>query len=346
MRSLPVICNEFDAERLDSLIRTIYDGDRDVTAQKTMGDEINLRSVNTTMILTQEKVPQDPSIINRLILFDFFKFVVRKDDDKLIRKFLDHEYESVMKGKNFGWIHALSRADGEQTIIDDIRYSQDKLVTAATTRKKDIEARQLKNNSVIFGALRNAFRVLNLKAAFDEIGIIPPDEQELMDSFIDNLECNTALIIEKDPLKVFFEVFERCTIDGRITKHFEVVEERNQEDDFPGPYRNWTVRFRLSNIFELVMTEEKRGSNRLNGTAAKDIGMLLKMQLFAEAKACRISGATHYGYSVSLARLNQRYGVTFRNLLEGFKDDDGTETVQPAAEQPGGPAEESGGMPF
>ena len=346
MRSLPVICNEFDAERLDSLIRTIYDGDRDVSAQKTMGDEINLRSVNTTMILTQERVPQDPSIINRMILFDFFKFVVRKDDDKLIRMFLDHEYESVMKGKNFGWLYSLSRSGGESTIIDDIRYSQDKLVIAAKSQGKDLEARQLKNNAVIFGSLRNAFRVLGLKQAFDEIGILPPDEKELMEAFVDNIDVTKALTHEEDPLKIFFEVFERAALDGRINSHYQCVEVREPGDDCPGSYGYWAVRFRLNNIFELVMAEERKGSNRLSGVTAKDIASMLKYRMGIEQQANRFNGATHHSVHVSIWTLNHKFGVNFRNLLKGFVDDDRTETVPTPAEQSGGTTEEGGGMPF
>jgi len=302
LHNFPVVVNEFEAQRLDPLVRTIYDGDIDVTAKRTIGDDVFVRSVNTSLILTQETVPQDPSVVNRLVLFDFFKF---HQSTELYADFNDFEEQGIIQSKNAGWLFALTKCGGEERIIDDIRYSQDKLTKVAVKEGREIDARQLKNSSIVFGSLLNAFRELNLNAGLES----PIEPSEVMGSFIGSLDTATALSQDRDPLKVFFETFERMVLDEKIVNHFMIDQElRKSKHTVPG---RMVLKVNIKHVFELVQQEERRGSNRLPYISAKDICSAVHMRWNISPQS---HGKFGWGYKIPVETLRHDFGVTFEAI--------------------------------
>jgi len=296
IRSIPIVINEFDESRLESLIRSVFDRDQTITARRSIGDETFMRNSNTTIILTNENVPKSPSIVNRMVLFDFYKF-----DQKisLMHEFDEFYRDGVMQHRNIGWLYALSKTDGKKTILDDIWYSMETLQQMAEDEKRVVSAREIENNAVVFGALRTAFRALNL----NQFSITP---EEIMHTFINAFDDSRLLCSEEEPLKIFFEVFERIVLENKGGSYYwKGLESRMTDDSIPG---REVIQFKLRHVFELVKQEEKKASDRLRAISARDIASAIHIKFKIEQRA---HGHVGWGFKIPVDDLRREYGVSF-----------------------------------
>ena len=300
MHSIPVIVNEYEQKKMGRLIRAVYDGDSDITGMKTLGDEVMVRNYNTSLIITTENIPASVSVLNRLVYFDFFGFTPSRDPD-VQREFSIFEDLAITGNRNFGWLKAMNSAEDKGDIIEDIDKARDMLIKS----EAKADGRFLKNNSIIFGALRNMFKRLKMVSMLKNIGITPPDQTELLECFLQSANRSKEMMATEDPLRNFFMLFEKLYVTGQL---------KNYAKEMTDPDMGRALVFNVTHVLIEVQKEDNRAGKKLEVMSESDLRRLLDNRFKEKtSKKTRYmgDGKSMATIMIPLTDITQSYDVSF-----------------------------------
>ncbi len=327
MSNLPIIVNENDEEKFAGLVKATYDGDVGIFKKFSQDASVGGRAVNTTLIITTEQVPQIPSVINRVIPFNFWNFEKPADIESL-QEFEDFELDGITNNKNMGWMKALNGSSGEKTIIEDIKHTTRTFFEA----KRSVDIRIVHNLSFVFGALNNAFFHLKLFKSLERIREKYKDdeskkgkrlfERAKKPSVEDLASYFTALIKEyesltniESPLRNFFTTIERMNIEGdkRLEKHIKFGQEDTGE--------NFMI-FQMKHLVPLVKEKDQRSERKLLLASETSLKNELRKKFNVKSEVVRIDKIKSCrGYKLPLDLLKKELGVTIHESTEQWKRD-------------------------
>jgi DNA primase catalytic core len=302
MNSLPIVVNEYHTKGLGPLVRDVYDCNQNLRAVKTGDNQIHRSAINTALILTSEHIPSESSVQNRLLMMDF-THVEKTEDVGTIVDFEQFKSKGVTLNQNIGWLIALSGAGGEDTILDDINYSQAMFLEFMP----EADSRVVLNYAICFGAFKNACRVLKIGSILEELGEDPINKEDLFNEFIFGSQKVKNLNKESSPLYAFFNIMDRLYMDGRLDKF--VKKEWTTEQ---------TIKFNLKSVWQLVFEADNRGEKILAKLTCADIRSAMKRHLDIDTK-CSIAKAngergSERAYRVGLNELEAKFQVHFEGI--------------------------------
>jgi DNA primase catalytic core len=264
LNSLPVVVNEYSTTDLGDLVRDIYDRNSNLRAIKTTDNRVHRSGINSTLITTSESVPSEASVQNRMILMDFddFKKPTDKESQQGHSKWM---IDGGQRGMNVGWLIALSAANGEETILEDIEYSRRQFIDQVG---QSADSRTIYNYAVIFGAFRNACRVLDIPGILADLGAEPIDPELIYGTVIESSKSVEDLNNDCSPGKIFFTILEKLFIEDKAISCCRKV-----FDETDGKHY---LKIHMSHAFSAVKESDNRGSKLLNRWTQRDVYNIIK----------------------------------------------------------------------
>ena len=305
LRGIPVIVNESDRKKVESLVQDVYDRNVYTMAKRTTDNRFRQSQIRTSMILTSETIPRKASVQNRMLLLDFRKIKTTERAD-VTSEFESWKANGVNRSMNSTWLKEISKYDPKDGLIEDIEHCRKIFVEA--DRKSD--PRTIYNYSVIFGCFRFVARNMGIPKILEDLGIKAYDIHEVLKEFRSGSNNVKHLNSEDRYCKHFFHLVERCNMERLLGDYLRF------DSDAKGKF----VMFCPTHLFSKIQEIDRRGGNQLDGIGLEDIRAEIKNTLqYEDGKRMRtvdIEGKRKNtsAIKVYLSSLEEQYGITFATL--------------------------------
>jgi len=296
--NMPIHLSEY-IPKFEGVLKAIYDQNLYNKARMTQGMETITPEVRTSCIFTCETTPTGESLLNRCVIIDFNRIKWPKSENGPYNTWWS---DQVMERRGFGFLLAAMQNDIRDTIVADIGALADIIIR--DPRLSNANERLVNTYSIVYGA----FLAMSKIPAFHDLMVDcfgGDDKRITEDTIVEDIvravAASQSVVKSQDVLQTFFQYVHILFMSDKIL-HFA------QKVPAGGPHTH--LRFRMGDLFSLVIAEDRRGKNHLENITKSDIEHRIREKFNVRARSDKLYGDNSSCYTLSLATLEREYGIS------------------------------------
>lgn len=299
LHCMAIVLNEFKGQHKEELIRAWYNLNPQIRAKKSNDLRTEKTNFNSAGIMTNIFLPKAEDVINRLMVVDFHTFTpdvsLKTAHDKW-----KNEGER-MKNRNAGFLVDILNSNCRDILMKAINDGMNSFIDTG----KISDPRFLSTISIIGGCFVAAYRSLGMKKIFNDLGIDPPDNDSLLNVFIESVEKASSEKSASSAGYFFFEYAQNLLIKGHLKSCLRMEEDPDNSEYF--------IEMHVPSVLQEIKQEARRshGATPLDMVSARDITRVLREDFKATHRSSTINDNRYQVYRVYTRRISEKTGIVF-----------------------------------